>query len=103
MTAQQLLHAGQLDEAIKTLTAEVRDNPTDARRRTFLFELLCFAGGFSRAEKQLDVLAQSGPQAELGAVFYRGALAAERARQELFEKKQYPQLSGPAKAHNLSG
>jgi len=43
------------------LLAELRDNPTDARRRTFLFELLCFAGEYERADKQLEVLAQAGP------------------------------------------
>src|SRR6266704_2657726 len=40
MTVQQLFQSGQLDEALKALTAEVRDNPTDPKRRTFLFELL---------------------------------------------------------------
>jgi len=68
-TIQQLLQSGHLDEAVKALTTEVRDDPTDPRRRTFLFELLCFAGDYSRAEKQLDVLSQGGPQSELGALF----------------------------------
>src|SRR6266699_4439868 len=80
MTVQQLFQSGQLDEAVEALTAEVRDNPTDPKRRTFLFELLCFAGEYPRAEKQLDVLSQGGPQSEIGALFYRGALAAEKTR-----------------------
>src|SRR6266581_1049541 len=90
MTVQQLFQSGQLDEALKGLTAEVRDNPTDPKRRTFLFELLCFAGEYARAEKQLDVLSQGGPQSEMGALFYRGALAAEKTRQDMFEKQDYP-------------
>ena len=90
MTVQQLFQSGQLDEALKALTAEVRDNPTDPKRRTFLFELLCFAGEYPRAEKQLDVLSQGGPQSEMGALFYRGALAAEKTRQDMFEKQDYP-------------
>src|SRR5260370_22945739 len=90
MTAKQLFQFGQLDEAVKALTVEVRDDPTDSRRRTFLFELLCFAGDYSRAEKQLDVLSQGGPQSEMGALFYRGALAAEKTRHEMFEKQEYP-------------
>lgn len=98
MTVQQLLQSGQLDEAVRALTSEVRDNPTDAKRRTFLFELLCFAGEYSRAEKQLDVLSQASQQSEMGALFYRGALAAEKTRHEMFEKKEYPKPSqdGPA-------
>src|SRR5712671_147630 len=90
MTVQQLFQSGQLDEAVKALTAEVRDDPADSKRRTFLFELLCFAGDYSRAEKHLDVLAQSGPQSEMGALVYRGALAAEKTRHEIFEKQEYP-------------
>ena len=57
MNAKELFQAGRLDEAIQALGAELRDNPADARRRTFLFELLCFAGEFDRAEKHLDILA----------------------------------------------
>jgi protein involved in temperature-dependent protein secretion len=40
MNPQQLYQAGRLSDAIKALSAELRDNPTDPRRRTFLFELL---------------------------------------------------------------
>jgi type VI secretion system protein ImpE len=68
----------------------LRKDPGDAKRRTFLFELLCFAGAFERAEKQLDILAQNSKEADMGALVYRAALHAERTRQELFEKKDYP-------------
>ena len=67
-------------EAIQVIAAEVRENPTDAKRRTFLFELLCFAGDYDRAEKHLHVLSQSGPNTEMGALLYRGVLHGERAR-----------------------
>jgi len=103
MNAQELYRAGKLADAVKALSAEVRDNPTDARRRTFLFELLCFAGEYSRADKQLEVLAQAGPQSEIGVLLYRSALFAERQRQDLFESGQYPnqaELSEPAGSIN---
>ncbi|HLK67660.1 MAG TPA: type VI secretion system accessory protein TagJ [Bryobacteraceae bacterium] len=90
MTARELYQAGKLDEAVLALNAELRNNPDDAKRRTFLFELLCFAGNFDRAEKQLDILAQGSPEALTGALMYRAALAAERGRREMFEKKEYP-------------
>ncbi len=89
MTAIELFRAGKLTDAIKALTEEVRNAPTDVQKRTFLFELLCFAGEFDRAEKQLDVLAQSGKQSELGALLYRAALHAERERQQFFTNKAY--------------
>lgn len=73
MTARELFQAGRLNEAVTALGAELRSDPTDTRRRIFLFELLCFAGEYDRAEKQLDVIAQSGREADMGALLYRGA------------------------------
>lgn len=86
MTARELYQAGRLAEAVQALNAELRDSPGDTKRRTFLFELLCFSGNYDRAEKQLEILAQEGANAQLGALLYRGALNAERTRCELFEK-----------------
>jgi type VI secretion system protein ImpE len=77
-------------DAMKALSAELRDNPTDARRRTFLFELLCFAGEWERADKQLEVLGQAGPESEMGVLLYRSALFAERQRHDLFQRGELP-------------
>ena len=88
---EELYQAGRLTEAVQALGAELRDNPADTKRRTFLFELLSFAGEYDRAQKQLDVLAQQGPQAEMGALLYRAAIQAERQRQELFRSKRFPE------------
>lgn len=93
MNARELFQAGKLTEAIQAIAAEVRDNPTDARRRTFLFELLCFAGDYDRAEKHLHVLSQSGPNTEMGALLYRGVLHGERARQETFARSEQSALA----------
>src|SRR5689334_22309363 len=89
MTARELYQAGRLGEAVQALNAELRDNPADTKRRTFLFELLCFAGNYDRAEKQLEILAQDGSNAQMGALLYRGALNAERTRSELFDKGEF--------------
>jgi type VI secretion system protein ImpE len=94
MNAQQLYREGRLDEAVRALGAELRDDPTDVRRRTFLFELLVFSGEFDRAEKQLDILADSGKEAGMGALVYRAALHAERLRRAMFESGAFP--SSPA-------
>jgi type VI secretion system protein ImpE len=91
MSAQELLRAGHLKEAIAAILTEVRDNPADHRRRTFLFELLCFAGDFERAAKHLGVLADESPDAGVGAVFYRSVLSAFEKRQLLFEDGNLPE------------
>ena len=92
MTARELYHAGQLGAAIQALGTELRDNPTDVKRRTFLFELLCFAGEYDRAQKHLDVLAGQGPDSATGALLYRAALNADRMRSDLFAKRDYPEV-----------
>jgi type VI secretion system protein ImpE len=90
VTAKDLFEAGRLDEAIDALGAELRKDPTDAQRRVFLFELLCFAGEYDRAEKQLDVAGQGSRDASMGALLYRSALHAEKNRQAMFESQQFP-------------
>lgn len=86
--ARKLFEAGKLNQAIEALGAELRDNPSDSQRRTFLFELLCFAGAWDRADKQLEILAGSDPggtkDKRLGALLYRAAITAERTRQAKF-------------------
>jgi len=103
MSARQLFQAGRLDEAIEALGAEVRDNPTDAQRRAFLFELLCFAGQYDRAEKQLNVLGSGGREAEMGALLYHAALHAERLRQDMFDKQSFPISSAKVVGGTING
>jgi len=98
VNAQALLRAGQLDEAIELLGGELRSSPGDAQRRTFLFELLCFAGEHDRAEKQLNALAGGSREAEMGTLLYRAALHAERTRQTMFRTGDYPHSAPPPSA-----
>ena len=90
MTPTELYRNGKLAEAIKALGEELRSNPLDAKRRTFLFELLCFAGEYDRAEKQLDVLANQDAKSVPAVLLYRSALHAERTRQEMFLSGSFP-------------
>lgn len=95
MDASALYKAGQLGPAIEALGLELRKQPGDAKRRTFLFELLCFAGEYDRATKQLDVLASGGKDAESGAMLYRAALHAQRTREEMFARNELPMQEAP--------
>ncbi len=89
--AQQLFKAGKLTQAISALNTQLRNDPSDQRNRTFLFELLCFAGDYHRAEKQLSILQQEGnKESMLGTLLYKAAIHAEKTRQEMFEKKTFP-------------
>jgi type VI secretion system protein ImpE len=96
MTPLALYREGKLREAIKALGVELRSNPLDARRRTFLFELLLFAGEYDRAEKQLDILAGANAEAAAGTLLYRSALHAERIRQGMFANHETPPVKQEA-------
>jgi len=104
MDALSLYRAGQLREAIDALGVELKKSPLDVKRRTFLFELLCFAGEFDRAEKHLDILSDASSEAAAGAMLYRSALHAERERQTMFETNSLPLgTAHPAPAGELNG
>ncbi len=95
-SSQALYAAGQLGAAIEALGVELRNFPADAQRRTFLFELLTFAGDWARAQKQLDVLAKNGHMAEAGTMLYRSAIEAERVREHMFDTGDFPTTTAPS-------
>lgn len=96
--AKTLYQSGNLTEAIKELIQEVKNNPTDNWRRTFLFELLCFNGEWERAERQLKGLLVTGANAEIGLLVYSNNIKAEIARDKLFSSGLAPEflLSPPS-------
>ncbi len=85
MAAADLLKRARLSEAIDELSADLRQDPADRQARTFLFELLCFAGDFERANKHLEMVAHDSKETKTGGLLYHAALQAERTRQDLFE------------------
>ncbi|HEX8196313.1 MAG TPA: type VI secretion system accessory protein TagJ [Pyrinomonadaceae bacterium] len=101
--AKVRLHANDLNGAIQAAISHVKQKPTDTSARTFLFELLIFAGEFDRAEKQLDALGQQDANALLGTLIYRQCLDAERQRQKVFRGETMPHILGetPQYVHGL--
>lgn len=95
MTAKELLDAGKLSAAIEQLNKEVRAHPADGRLRTFLFELLCFAGEYQRADRQLEVIGHQSASAEIGVQAYRQLMEAEKARQRLLSDGLQPNFLFP--------
>ena len=101
MSPDEHLRAGNLKEAIAELNEQVRRNPLDTKLRTFLFELLCFAGDYGRCQKHLEILAHAGKEPEFGVLLYHAALHAEEERQRFFAEKQYQ--GRPEARESLSG
>ncbi len=95
MSARQLLDMGQLTEAIEQQLGVVKAHPADQAARTFLFEMLCFAGELERAGRQLDALAQllkDDPQAQVGVALYRRLLDSEQQRRRVFAEGLHPRF-----------
>jgi len=88
--AKLLYQQGKLRDAIEELTKEVKASPGNTELRTFLFELLCFAGEWERAERQLDVISHQNPAAQMSIDVYRNNIRAERERQRLFSDGTAP-------------
>lgn len=95
MTGKELFDQGDLAGAIAKIGDELKNDPGDTKRRTFLFELLCFSGDMERAGKQLDVIARGGSDSEIAVQQYRSALQAEKLRRLCFTQDLSPGL--PAK------
>ena len=98
-TPKELLDAGKLSAAIEALTLEIREAPADPQRRTFLFELLSFAGDWDRAEKQIAAATGTDAAAQMAAGVYRGLLQAERDRARVFAGKARPHFLRPVPAY----
>ncbi len=92
MNVKELFDAGDLAGAIDALTAEVKAHPLDAARRTFLFELLAFAGQYERAVKQLEVVANQDVESDWATQVYLNIVHAEEQRERLFNDGLRPEF-----------
>lgn len=94
MQAEELLQAGQLTEALAVLENQIRSDPSNAKLRVFLFQLLSVLGDWERALTQLNVAAELDPMNLLMAQVCRVALNCEALRAEIFAGKRSPLVFG---------
>ncbi|HJZ72105.1 MAG TPA: type VI secretion system accessory protein TagJ [Vicinamibacterales bacterium] len=92
--AEQAVRTGNPDAALKTLQEHVRQSPSDAKARVFLFQLLCIVGQWERALTQLNVAAELDASTLAMAQMYREALQCEKLRAEVFGGKRSPMVFG---------
>jgi type VI secretion system protein ImpE len=90
--ANELLEAGKLRDAIQAMNDEVKRNPTDVQRRSFLAELLCVVGRLDRADAQLEVIVQQDTKAALGVALMRQLIRAETARHDFYSSGRLPEF-----------
>jgi type VI secretion system protein ImpE len=94
MQTEELLRAGQLDEALAALESQVRSDPANAKLRVFLFQLLSVMGDWERALTQLNVAAQLDALNLLMPQVCQAAIGCEAFRVEVFAGKRLPLLFG---------
>ncbi len=93
--ADTLFRDGDLDGARAALVEIVKSQPSDQQARMFLFQLLALAGEWDKAKNQLQTLAKLSPEAQMLAVTYEQAMAAEQQRAEVFAgAREMPVLAG---------
>jgi type VI secretion system protein ImpE len=94
MTAEELLRAGRLDDALKALQERVRAQPGDVSLRIFLFQLLAVTGQWARAQNQLKLVGEMDASALPMVQTYRTALECEALREEVFAGRLTPVIIG---------
>jgi type VI secretion system protein ImpE len=94
MRAEAYLQSGDLEKALADLTEQVRNDPSKAELRTFMFQLLSVLGQWERAITQLNVAAELDSDAMLMAQVYRPALNCEVLRANVFQGKRSPLIFG---------
>ncbi len=94
MTALDLLRSGDLDAALAALQADVRREPSEAKHRIFLFQLLSVLGDWNKALTQLRLCGQLDAAALPMAQTYREAIACELVRERVFRGETAPLVFG---------
>jgi type VI secretion system protein ImpE len=94
MVAEEHIRAERLDEALASLQEAIRAQPSEARLRVFLFQLLCVMGRWERAMTQLQVLQELDADSQMLAHIYRTVLNCEALRAEVFAGKRTPLIFG---------
>lgn len=99
MGLQAQLDGGHLAEAISDCVAAVKANPRDADLRYQLFAVLCFAGEWHRARKQLAALDAGDPELARVQAIYINLLASEQERLAVFHHGAAPLMPAEPPAH----
>jgi type VI secretion system protein ImpE len=94
MSSLHSLRNADLASSLKSLQAEVRDNPAEPKHRIFLFQLLSILGQWDRALGQLNVLRDMSADSLSLAQTYQETLNCEALREAVFAGKRSPLLFG---------
>lgn len=92
--AEKSVRGGDLKGALQHLHEEVRAQPSNARLRVFLFQLLALLGRWARALTHLDVAGALDAGTLAMKQVYREAIACELLRAQVFAGEKAPMVLG---------
>lgn len=98
MESAALLQEGRLPEALEALKTEVRQAPSQVELRVRLFALHCVLGRLDNAVTDLDVIRSLDPGWRPAALVYRGVIASEQVRRQVFAGQVGPTILGEPEA-----
>ena len=94
MLAEQSLQQGNLEDSLAQLQDQIRKDPSNAKHRIFLFQLLTVLGQWDRALTQLNVIADMDDSALAMVQAYREAIKCEVLRSGVFAGTHTPLIFG---------
>ena len=94
MGTEDWLRGGDPSTALSDLQEQVRKNPSNAKLRVFLFQLLAIEGRWDRALTQLNVAGELDAGNLAMVQTYRDAIACEALREDIFAGNRSPLIFG---------
>ena len=94
LQAEKYLNEGNLHEALASLQDQIRKDPSNAKFRAFLFQLLSVLGQWERALTQLKVVSVLEASYLLMAQTYHEAILCEALRAKVFSGAATPLIFG---------
>ena len=94
ISAEDLLATSEVEKAFAELANTVRQEPSVARHRIFLFQLQCIRGKWGSALSQLKVLLELDDAYEMLVKTYAAVIACEQMRERVFAGELSPHVLG---------
>ena len=94
MVSEELLKENNLADALAMLKKSISSDPSDAKKRWFLFQLFCLIGEYERAHEQLKLSAQLDDSFESALMIFSRIISLEAFRERVVAGMETPLILG---------
>lgn len=85
---------GNIDTCINNLVQEIKEQPDQHVKRMLFGQMLCVAGEYERADKQLDLLSTLEPKYLMEVANWRSLIRAAQHREDFYKEGRPPDVIG---------